>query len=165
MTSRVLAMLVALGSSTCACTTWHECSAHDRQRFLEATLPASEVPPHAKAIAHRIVATGEGETVEGVGLYTHASQYKPATGVTVDFAREEVVRVASVVVGPKAILWVAETDLEVLVGALVEPTPCTAYPSSPPATAPVNIVIALTTKPVRLVQHATQPACVLHGQG
>jgi hypothetical protein len=158
--------LVAFAVFSCACTTWHECSAHDRQRFIESSLPPSQIPPHAKALAHRIVATGEGAEalIKGPGIYTHASQYKPADGVSVDFAREEIVRIANTVAGPQAILWVAETDIEVVIGVLVQPTPCTAYPSPPPATSPVDVVIALTTKPIRLVQHDTGPACVMNGQ-
>jgi hypothetical protein len=159
---RVLALL-ALGVASSSCTTWHECSAHDRQHFVEASLEPSRIPPHAKALAHRVVAAGEGERVEGVAMYTHASQYKPAEGVAIDLAREEIVRITDVA-GPTSVLWVAETDIDVIIGVMLESTPCTAYPSPKPPTSPVDIVIALTAKPVRLVGHNSGPACVMNGQ-
>ena len=71
---------------------------------------------------------------------------------------------AGIVSGWKSILWVAETDIEVLVAVLVDPYPCTAYPSPPARTSDVDIVIALTTKPMRIVRHDTGPACVMNGQ-
>lgn len=157
--------LFVFALATSGCTTWLECSAHDRRRFLESTLPPERIPPHAKAIAHRFVAPGEVEpNLTGTLVYTHASQYKPAEGASIDFAREEVVRIAGVVANPKSVMWVAETDIDVVIGVIVPSNPCTAYPSPKEPTTPVDIVIALTTKPVRLVQHDTGPACVMNGQ-
>jgi hypothetical protein len=162
---KIAVVVVPFGLLSSACTTWHECSAHDRQRFVESSLPPSQIPPHAKELAHRIVASGTGDAnLIGAAIYTHASQYKPADGVAIDFAREEVVRIADVVTGPKSVLWVAETDIDVVIGVIVPSNPCTAYPSPKAQTSPVDIVIALTTKPVRLVQHDLGPACVMNGQ-
>jgi len=162
---KTVALFALFAVLSTGCTTWLECSAHDRQRFLESTLPPDQIPPHAKALSHRFVATGVGDAnLMGTGIYTHASQYKPAEGVTIDFAREEVVRITGVVTDPQSVRWVAETDIEVVVGVIVPSNPCTAYPSPKTPTPPVDMVIALTTKPVRVVQHDIGPACVMNGQ-
>lgn len=157
--------IVVFALATSGCTTWLECSAHDRRRFLEANLPPEQIPPHAKALAHRFVAAGEGEpNLTGTMIYTHASQYKPAEGAAIDFAREEVVRIDGVVTDRSSVKWVAETDIDVVIGVIVPSNPCAAFPSPKAPTSPVDIVIALTTKPVRLLQRDIGPACVMHGQ-
>jgi hypothetical protein len=162
MFGRLLAL--ALATLPASCTVYHHCNARDRALLDETATPPSQIPARATAVRYRVVPDGDATPIGSIAIFAHASQYRPAAGVSVDFDHEEVVRVAAPGFSGESLHWVAETADEVLVGITVAPTPCTAYPSPPLAAGAVDLVIPLTVKPVRVVSHQSGPSCELHGQ-
>ena len=161
---RALVLLALPVMSSASCTVYHHCNARDRALLLESTTPADDLPPQTTAVRYRVLPDGKGDPVDGVGIYTHASQYRPAPGAAIDFDHEEVVRITAAGLTRVSLKWIGENRDEVLVGIVVPGNPCTAYPSPPPATGALDVAIPLTTKPVRVLSRDAGPACSYNGQ-